>query len=115
MCGIAGIISDSDVNSRLTLMKNSLFHRGPDYQSTYQHQNIGLVHTRLSIIDLEKESNQPMVDQLDQYVIVFNGEIYNYKELRSELQGLGRKFTSLGDTEVLLQGYIEFGQDFFKL
>ena len=114
MCGIAGIISDYDVDNKLSLMKNSLFHRGPDHQSTYRYKNIGLAHTRLSIIDLEKKSNQPMRDESDEYALVYNGEIYNYKELRDELEGMGKKFSSQGDTEVLLQGYIEFGEDFFQ-
>ena len=112
MCGIAGIVSLNNSKIDSTVVENvkrSLEHRGPDHSS---HQCINdsvcLIHTRLSIIDLNDRSNQPFQSNDLRYTIVFNGEIYNYKELRKELETKGYKFITNGDTEVLLQGYVEY-------
>ena len=102
MCGIAGLINFDDryINS----IKNSLYHRGPDAQSHYHHENLHLVHTRLSIQDI-KNGEQPL--RIGKYVIVFNGEIYNHIELRKNLKTYTCK--TLCDTETLLALYIEYG------
>ncbi len=107
MCGIIGSINFDNKD----LFKNSLEllnHRGPDNKSIYEYKNILFGHTRLSIIDLETQSNQPM--EVDNLVIIFNGEIYNYIEIKEELLKLGYKFKTNSDTEVILKSYLEWGQ-----
>ena len=112
MCGIAGIITIKNSKIDSTVVENvkrSLEHRGPDHSShQFIKESVCLIHTRLSIIDLNDRSNQPFQSNDERYTIVFNGEIYNYKELRKELETKGHKFITNGDTEVLLQGYIEY-------
>lgn len=106
MCGILGSIN----NTKMDIFKNSLTllnHRGPDNQGIYSYKNCLFGHTRLSIIDLDKHSNQPM--QIDDLVIIFNGEIYNYIEIRDELVRLGYSFNTQSDTEVMLKSYQEWG------
>ncbi len=106
MCGIAGIITlNSKVNpDNLKQMTDSLIHRGPDGEGQWTNENktIGLGHRRLSIIDLTKKGTQPMHYANGRYTITFNGEIYNYIELKKELQKKGFTFKSDSDTEVLL-------------
>ncbi|MEO6254704.1 MAG: asparagine synthetase B, partial [Ferruginibacter sp.] len=109
MCGIAGIISvdNNDVNKqRLKKMTDIIAHRGPDGDGHWISSNgqVGLGHRRLSIIDLSHEADQPM-HYLDRYQLVFNGEIYNYLELKETLQKQGYTFTTASDTEVLLALY----------
>ncbi len=115
MCGIGGIVSinNSVIDQKISDdIKNSLNHRGPDHSLTKNiNPNCTFVHSRLAIIDLNPRSNQPLSSEDDKYHIVFNGEIYNYKELRSELRSLGYEFKSEGDTEVLLVGYQHFGKE----
>jgi len=115
MCGITGFIdyeAKTDV-SILTRMRDTLTHRGPDSAGAMIFNNnncqIGLAHRRLSIIDLSESGNQPMTDNTGNYVIVFNGEIYNFKELKIELQSSGVQFHSTSDTEVILTSYIRWG------
>jgi asparagine synthase (glutamine-hydrolysing) len=113
MCGIAGIISQnkSIVHYRaLKKMTDALAHRGPDGEGFWinNNSNVGLAHRRLAIIDLSAAAAQPM-HFAARYSIVYNGEIYNYKELRSDLQKLGYHFKTESDTEVILAGY-----DFYK-
>lgn len=114
MCGIAGIInfnnkdvSEEDVISLISVLK----HRGPDDEGVYLNDNIGLGFVRLSIIDLSPAGHQPMISRNNNYVIVFNGEIFNYIELREELKKLGYVFYTNTDTEVLLNSYIHWGED----
>jgi len=114
VCGIAGYVGLSDnvdLDSALTQMQ----HRGPDgrgkYLGSYGDFKIGLGHLRLSIVDLTDAASQPFRVQGDRYVLVFNGEIYNYESLRQELIAKGRVFTSRSDTEVLLASYQEWGCD----
>ncbi|MSR67560.1 asparagine synthase (glutamine-hydrolyzing) [Candidatus Peribacteria bacterium] len=113
MCGIAGIIRfdgspvDSDDLDRLT---DGLAHRGPDGRGTVIAANVGLGHRRLSILDLSVAASQPMITEDQSLAIVFNGEIYNFQELRSALQKKGYTFRSTGDTEVLLALYREYGE-----
>ena len=113
MCGISGIINFNNQpaeESRIRKMMQVMKHRGPDDEGTYLHENVGLGFVRLSIIDLSPGGHQPMHDDEGRYTIVFNGEIYNYIELRSELKTLGFQFRSSSDTEVLLKAYIAWGK-----
>lgn len=111
MCGIAGFQGNFDADL-LTRMSGMLAHRGPDHQAVvYDHERLtGLVHTRLSIIDLSPRSNQPLWDATRRYCIVFNGEIYNYRALRDELAEDGFAFATEGDAEVILNAYIRDGE-----
>jgi asparagine synthase (glutamine-hydrolysing) len=109
MCGIAGIVSpfaaDTNIN-KLKLMAETLAHRGPDGEGVWlsPKKMAGLAHRRLSIIDLSDNAMQPM-HYIDRYSIVFNGEIYNYIELKRDLQKAGYRFYSKSDTEVILAAY----------
>ena len=115
MCGIVGIWNrhsqriDQSVLDRFT---DSLSHRGPDGRGTMLHEeaNLGLGHRRLAIIDLTDSGHQPMPYGNNRYWIVFNGEIYNFLELRAELEGLGHQFHTDSDTEVVLASYVQWGQ-----
>ena len=114
MCGIAGIVSGRSVNIKehLISMTSSLSHRGPDGEGIYIHETdkgvVGLGHRRLSIIDLSSAANQPM--HYDGLHVIFNGEIYNYNEIRDELISLGHHFLTHSDTEVILHGWKEWGE-----
>ena len=113
MCGIAGVISPNKslINTTsLKKMSDSLAHRGPDGEGLWINKDntVGLSHRRLSIIDLTNAAAQPM-HYLNRYSIVYNGEIYNYKEIRSDLQKAGYHFRSQSDTEVILAAF-----DFYK-
>lgn len=114
MCGIAGLLKldgrPVDLQE-VQRMVACIRHRGPDAEGTWVERNVGLVHTRLSIIDLRPESNQPFHSDDGRYVLVFNGEIFNYVELREELEGLGFRFRTRSDTEVLLQAFIAWGDE----
>lgn len=108
MCGIAGIIGDFDTH-QLDAMLLSQHHRGPDATGKYNDGNFAaLGHNRLAIIDLSPQSNQPFLDPSGRYVLVFNGEIYNYIELKAELDG-HYTFKTDSDTEVLLAAFIIYG------
>lgn len=115
MCGITGVcgrVRDED-RSWLNISCHRLRHRGPDAGATWiaQEGNAVLGHRRLSIIDTSRGSNQPFVSADGQLILVFNGEIYNYLELREELQREGALFCTAGDTEVLLAAYRHWGED----
>ena len=97
----------------LVRMTNVLSHRGPDGEGFYIDKNIGLGHRRLAVIDLST-GDQPMFSKDRKTAIIFNGEIYNYVELKEELKGLGHQFTTSSDTEVILSAYQEWGIDFQK-
>lgn len=113
MCGIFGILqhnSDRMPDQRCVEASASLMHhRGPDHQGISVDEGIGLAHTRLSLLDLHPRSNQPFWDSLGRFCIVYNGEIYNYRELRSELQKQGIEFKTTSDTEVLLEFLVHQG------
>jgi asparagine synthase (glutamine-hydrolysing) len=113
MCGIAGILlynKDKQIEEhKLVKLRDALFHRGPDYGDHFINGHIGLAHRRLSILDLSAAGNQPMFTADGRYVIVFNGEIYNFKPLRQELEFKGYTFRSNCDTEVLLYLYAAYG------
>ena len=112
MCGIAGIVHTEGLKpvdpDRLRRMCDAISHRGPDGEGIWTAPGIGLGHRRLSIIDLAG-SPQPMLAASGDAVIVFNGEIYNFRELRKELQGLGAVFRTDGDTEVILEAWRHWG------
>lgn len=114
MCGIVGLISKNNnrINSEtIQCMNSMIIHRGPDAGDTYINENVGLGHRRLSILDLSENGNQPMYSNDKKYVIVFNGEIYNYFELKEELQAQGAIFCNSTDTEVILEAYRIWGTD----
>jgi asparagine synthase (glutamine-hydrolysing) len=112
MCGIAAIISGMKVapEGAIDRMAHRLGHRGPDATNSLRLAGCDMGHTRLSIIDLAGGA-QPMADEGRRFWIVFNGEIFNYRELRLKLEGLGWKFRTQSDTEVLLRTYQQYGDD----
>src|SRR3954470_12423429 len=116
MCGIVGLVStDRPVSHELlSRMRDTLGHRGPDDRGLWCSADgfVALGHRRLAIIDLSSAGHQPMTDVAHQLQIVFNGEIYNYQELRRELEVLGRCFQTATDTEVILVAYQEWGTGF---
>ena len=110
MCGIAGFVEfgvPQASQEDLLAMRQRLRHRGPDDQGHWFTPGVGLAHARLSILDLSLKAHQPM--RCGNLVLVYNGEIYNYRSLRDELRGLGHRFTSDSDTEVLLCGFAQWG------
>ncbi len=115
MCGITGILS-FNVVGRMQLVHlekatRVLEKRGPDHQGTWFDERAGLGHRRLSIIDVSPEANQPFWDESGRYAIVYNGEVYNYQELRARLKAGGVNFKTTCDTEVVLQAYITWGAE----
>lgn len=120
MCGIFGIVyrgksagAQTPDEARLRKTGELLEHRGPDALGFHAGPGIGLVHTRLALVDLDPRSDQPFWDPTRRYALVFNGEIYNFRELRSELEAAGVQFTTRSDTEVLLHGLLTWGADAF--
>ncbi len=123
MCGIGGIFAFEKNNSTryehaIKIISEQLTHRGPDCQNIIQTDNCFLTHTRLKIIDLNDSANQPMVCYQNRYTIIFNGEIYNYKDLKLDLQRASFNsnnkpypFTTQSDTEVILAAYYRWGKD----
>lgn len=113
MCGISALIqykSDLPIRKVLERMNNKMAHRGPDSAGQFINENIGLGHRRLSIIDTEQSANQPMLSSNKNWVIAFNGEIYNYVELKAnELQGV--QFQTESDTEVILELFDKYGTE----
>lgn len=113
MCGIAGIASRNPIDDRhvLTRMRDTMIHRGPDDQGEYWAcgDRVGLAQRRLSIIDLSEGGHQPM--SRGHLTITYNGEIYNYRDLKRELEQEGHVFTSESDTEVILLAYLQWGRD----
>ena len=115
MCGIAGQFHfgsgapvDRDLLAR---MASTITHRGPDDEGFYISNSLGLAFRRLAILDLSPAGHQPMSDEAQQIWVIFNGEIYNFRELRQELEALGHRFRSQCDTEVIVRGYVEWGED----
>ena len=117
MCGICGQFrfDGGNVSSKsLTSMMSKIARRGPDSNGKWLEGKVGFGHQRLSIIDLSSHGNQPMVDELLKLTLVFNGTIYNYKSLRSQLIGKGYSFFSHSDTEVIIKAYHYWGEDCVK-
>lgn len=113
MCGICGIIRKGDNKDIIKKMNDRIMHRGPDGEGYYIDGDIAFGHRRLSIIDLST-GDQPIYNEDNSVVTVYNGEIYNYVELRSELESLGHEFKTKSDTEVLVHGYEEWHTDLPK-
>ena len=112
MCGICGMVRFDGEPVDMEKIKLMMFrqkHRGPNDSGTFAEGSTGLGFVRLSILDLSDAGHQPMVDESGRYVMIFNGEIYNYIELRAELEAEGCRFKSKTDTEVLLNMYIRYG------
>ncbi len=113
MCGIAGIVNlNSESVSAVVVrrMTDAIAHRGPDGEGSYTDGPIGLGHRRLAIIDLSPAGHQPMMTADGRYVLTYNGEIYNFQELRLELEACGRQFRSRSDGEVLLEAFAQWGE-----
>ena len=113
MCGILGHLDSNARISRelLCLMRDRMIHRGPDDAGVWmsEDETVGLAHRRLSVVDLSASGHQPMLSRDGRYVIVLNGEIYNFRDVRRELQKLGQEFRGASDTEVLLVAYANWG------
>jgi asparagine synthase (glutamine-hydrolysing) len=117
MCGVAGYINldgEPAASTIVTSMMKAIRHRGPDGEGSYIDGQVGLGHVRLSIIDLTDGGRQPMQSPSGRYIIIYNGELYNFLELRVELQSKGVSFTSRSDTEVILRAYEVWGDDAFE-
>ena len=112
MCGIAGFSGNLDIQL-LRKMSDAILHRGPDDEGEFHDaaKGVGLAHRRLSILDLSPTGHQPMMSEDGAVVLVFNGEIYNFRELRMELEARGHRFRGHSDTEVLLALYMAKGED----
>ena len=116
MCGIVGVVhlggGGHPALDNIAAMADTLTHRGPDGRSCYRSPSgrCALGHTRLKVIDLET-GDQPMANEDGSVQVVFNGEIYNFRALRRELEGRGHRFSTQSDTEVLVHGYEEWGTE----
>ena len=111
MCGFAGFVGSVDNRDQvLTAMMDTIVHRGPDSEGKYVDEDVALGFRRLSIIDLSEDGDQPLYNEDRSKVLVFNGEIYNYQELRKELLEAGHVFVSNTDSETLLHGYEQWGE-----
>ena len=115
MCGFVGIISKNNKRfpeETLQEMTSMIEHRGPDDVGYFFHEDwLAMGFRRLSILDLSSKGHQPMLSRDERYAIIYNGEVYNYRELRSELEAKGKQFVSGTDTEVILAAYEEYGED----
>jgi len=112
VCGICGYVSQKEID--IEEMNSTITHRGPDNQNYLKNKNLALGHTRLSILDLSDDSNQPMVSKNGRYIIVYNGEIYNFLDLKKELKYLGVVFNKESDTEIILEGFGYWGVKIFE-
>ncbi|MBQ2883883.1 MAG: asparagine synthase (glutamine-hydrolyzing) [Alphaproteobacteria bacterium] len=111
MCGIYGCIGKTNIEKTKECIQK-IRHRGPDSWAVTEYLGAHLAHTRLSILDTSDDALQPMVDVSGRYTIVYNGEVYNYIEMRKELELLGYSFRTNSDTEVILYAYIAWGKEF---
>src|SRR5690242_21190334 len=119
MCGIAGFLlrrplPGEEAEARLWDMIATVRHRGPDDEGVWTDGQAGLAHARLSIIDLSRAAHQPMASADGSVWISYNGEVYNFAELRQELGGLGYRFRSRSDTEVIVNGWHAWGPRIFS-
>lgn len=118
MCGIAGIIhldSIKATRTELETMSQVISHRGPDDEGYFLFENMGFAHRRLSIQDLSSNAHQPMASKDGNFVLIYNGEIYNHWNIRKKLIEKGYEFTSSSDTETLLYGFIEYGDNVLQM
>lgn len=114
MCGITGVLSKTDRSphaAQVSAMVDRLAHRGPDARGVEDFGALILGHARLKVIDLSEAAAQPMIDDDAHVAIVYNGEVYNFVDLRTQLESVGHTFRSNSDTEVVLRGYLEWGED----
>jgi len=114
MCGVAGIINFDGQEASAAILKkmtDAIAHRGPDGEGVFVDGPVGLGHRRLAIIDLTEAGAQPMSTEDGRLTLTYNGEVYNFRELRGELEALGHKFFSRTDTEVVLKAYAQWGPD----
>ena len=114
MCGVAGIVNllgDEISPNTLKGMTDAISHRGPDGEGQWIENNVGIGHRRLAIIDLSSNANQPMISINKRFVLSFNGEIYNYLEIKELLLSEGINFVSKSDTEVVLYALAQWGKD----
>lgn len=111
MCGIFGVVGNRISEQQALKCLNTLTHRGPDGYGLWQKEDVVLGHRRLSILDLSDAGKQPMTFQNERYILTFNGEIYNFLEIREELIGKGYTFQSESDSEVLLAAFAEWGEE----
>src|SRR5262249_28294729 len=113
MCGIAGFWfkNQPPLAARQWLQSSiaSLHHRGPDDSGMWMEAGVGFGHARLSILDLSPSGHQPMASRNRRWMMIFNGEIYNFREIRKELESLGHAFQSDGDSEVVVEAFDEWG------
>src|SRR5574341_1303065 len=117
MCGITGFLNTTksytreELTSIVTAMSDMIRHRGPDDSGEWVDEGSGIAlgFRRLAILDLSPTGHQPMLSANERYVMIFNGEVYNYSELRSELEAAGCEFRGTSDTEVMLAGILEWG------
>ena len=117
MCGITGIYNLNAApvfRQDLQRMSDTIAHRGPDGEGLHIQNHVGLAHRRLAILDLSPKGSQPMMSKDGRWIIVFNGCIYNYLELKQDLRSRGHEFNSTSDTEVLVEGLAEYGPKFFE-
>jgi asparagine synthase (glutamine-hydrolysing) len=117
VCGITGVFQlngKAVTDKEIKLMTRSLSHRGPDGEDVYVNENIALGHRRLAILDVSPKACQPMPSKNAEWIIVFNGCIYNFHDLKIELQAKGHQFISTGDTEVIAEGLAAYGPAFFE-
>ena len=112
MCGIAGVLNlngDPVAEQKVLAMASSMAHRGPDDEGTFRGEGVGLAHRRLSIIDLSPAGHQPMFNEDGTVAVVYSGELYNYLDLKPQLEAAGHRFRSQSDTEVLVHGWEQWG------
>lgn len=114
MCGICGVVGTEVTQSVIKNQLDLISHRGPDANGHYQNGDCFIGHVRLSILDLSESANQPMVSSDGHYKMVYNGEVYNFQELRRELEGLGFSFRTGSDTEVIINGFTVWGDELFE-
>ena len=117
MCGISGLFTrpGEEVSPDLLgKMAGRMCHRGPDAQGIFRHGSIGLAHRRLKVIDLSDEANQPMFNEDGRVAIVFNGEIYNFRELAEDLRARGHTMKTQSDTEIIIHAYEQWREDSFR-
>lgn len=117
MCGITGVFHLNNkpvAHQTIKVMTDALAHRGPDGEGIFIEDNVALGHRRLSILDVSSKGAQPMVSHNGDWIIVFNGCIYNFRELKVDLQSKGHEFYSTSDTEVITEGLAEYGVSFFE-
>jgi asparagine synthase (glutamine-hydrolysing) len=113
MCGICGMVGPGADEAIVRRMMHAIAHRGPDGEGLYRGDDVVLGHRRLSVIDLVT-GDQPMTNEDRTVWVIYNGEIYNFRNLRCDLEERGHRFSSQSDTEVLVHGYEEYGTDFFR-